>query len=774
MDYSQRDRDLAIRTMLGEAADQGDTGLAAVASVIQNRLKSGNYGDSASQIVLAPGQFEPWHTRAKSLAAISPQSAAYQRAGQLFDQVASGTIKDPTNGATHFLQPDIVRARTGGTLPDWAQGPGQRIGAHVFYKPDEPTDYLNVFKRAGETAPAESPAASTNATADAPDYLSTFMKASQAAPVVPHQQMIGDIPFNEADLAKPATGQQGPTNEAEKAISEASTLPGRIASDYFGGVNQNMQAAGGQIATGLSQIAGNQPASGIGNVAMGAIGYPGAVISGAENPLEKLTGNKDFASKATLLAPTGPLGKIANEARPVVSAANDIIRDVGVENLPTVIKRLENNPKLTVMDVAPAVQGNAAGLATDARNAPAMSQLNQFQRQRMNERKADTTGAFEDVLGPTPNVADTVQELKDQAAKTGKEVIQPAIDAMKPVDVSPVVANIDKQFNPAVLDSLKKGETPALPMTEGDKLLWKLRERVAGPEDAQMSLEPQRAHEIQQELRTKYGDSFDARQIRRDLVNQMEASSAPGQSFKAAQKQFAGDKQIEGAFQHGFDVFANPTGAANLIENHPDMWKAWAADASQPELNAVKKGILVGADTRIKNMRNGTMIPEGGFTHERIASIVGDDAAQKIVDKLNDWRDISQTDNVLTKNSATALRQAGQQNRSVRDVGGPGALQRYTPSALLGSIAGYNTGSPLVGGLAVAGLSAAQRGAQYAGKLHDIASNTNYAKWASAQGAKRDELLDIMREAARKAQPVSKSQKLMNLVPPSVLQALPQ
>jgi hypothetical protein len=173
-------------------------------------------------------------------------------------------------------------------------------------------------------------------------------------------------------------------------------------------------------------------------------------------------------------------------------------------------------------------------------------------------------------------------------------------------------------------------------------------------------------------------------------------------------------------------------------------------------------------------MRNGNMIPEGGFTHERIASIVGEERAQKIVDKLNDWRDISQTDNLLAKNSATAARQSGQQNRKVRDVGGPGALQRYTPAVTLGGLAGYGSGSALAGLAAVAGLSGAQRGAQYLGKLHDISSNTAYAKWAAAQGTKREELLDILREAARKSQPTTLGSKLMNLVPSSVVKALPQ
>ena len=50
---------------------------------------------------------------------------------------AVGQVPDPTGGATHFLNPTIVRERRGGSLPSWAQGEGQPIGNHTFYRPDE-------------------------------------------------------------------------------------------------------------------------------------------------------------------------------------------------------------------------------------------------------------------------------------------------------------------------------------------------------------------------------------------------------------------------------------------------------------------------------------------------------------------------------------------------------------------------------------------------------------------------------------------------------------
>jgi hypothetical protein len=126
------DRDYAIRTMLGEAANQGDEGLAAVAHVIMNRTRGG-YGSTPREVVLARGQFEPWATRRDELLGYAPEDPAYQRAAAIFDKVVAGG-EDPTGGATHFLNEKIVRQRRGGSLPGWAQGEGTRIGDHTFYR----------------------------------------------------------------------------------------------------------------------------------------------------------------------------------------------------------------------------------------------------------------------------------------------------------------------------------------------------------------------------------------------------------------------------------------------------------------------------------------------------------------------------------------------------------------------------------------------------------------------------------------------------------------
>lgn len=161
---SDADRDLAIRTMLGEASGQGDDGLAAVAHVIMNRVKGGVGGSTPSDVVLAHGQFEPWSTRAGELANIDPKSRAYQHAGQIFDAVSSGVVPDFTNGATHFYSP-AAQAKFGRNPPNWDDGSGQQIGGHLFFAPNGRVSYAGqsgIANAVDQIAPKQQVAAQVN------------------------------------------------------------------------------------------------------------------------------------------------------------------------------------------------------------------------------------------------------------------------------------------------------------------------------------------------------------------------------------------------------------------------------------------------------------------------------------------------------------------------------------------------------------------------------------------------------------------------------------
>lgn len=142
------DLDLAARVLHMEAGNQGPEGLAAVAHVIRNRANL--TGRSLSEVVSQPGQFEPFATRRDQINALRPEQ--YADARRVIEGVVAGQIPDPTRGATHFLNPELV-AQRGGQRPAWApEGQGTRIGAHEFFS--IPQD----FRQAGGATPAAAPA----------------------------------------------------------------------------------------------------------------------------------------------------------------------------------------------------------------------------------------------------------------------------------------------------------------------------------------------------------------------------------------------------------------------------------------------------------------------------------------------------------------------------------------------------------------------------------------------------------------------------------------
>jgi hypothetical protein len=128
------DRDMAIRTVLGEAGNQGPLGQASVAHVIHNRMAVGMGGTTPSQVVQAPHQFESWNTGNK----FDPGSKEYTAAGKIVDTVMAGGAPDPTFGATNFINKSLQQS-DGRTTPQWAKGPGLVIGDHMFYNADGST-----------------------------------------------------------------------------------------------------------------------------------------------------------------------------------------------------------------------------------------------------------------------------------------------------------------------------------------------------------------------------------------------------------------------------------------------------------------------------------------------------------------------------------------------------------------------------------------------------------------------------------------------------------
>ena len=121
-------RDLVIRTLIGEARSEGDTGMAGVAHVIRNRMN--RMRKSADQVILAPAQFSLWNQgnpAGLSAMGVRPDDPVYIRAGQIADGVFNGTVPDVTGGATHYYNPALAAPAWGAQLRG-----ANRIGNHLF------------------------------------------------------------------------------------------------------------------------------------------------------------------------------------------------------------------------------------------------------------------------------------------------------------------------------------------------------------------------------------------------------------------------------------------------------------------------------------------------------------------------------------------------------------------------------------------------------------------------------------------------------------------
>lgn len=139
------DLDAMTRTIIGEAQGQGDVGMQAVGEVILNRSRK--RGQSISDVVTAPYQFEPWGNpeTIQRLMSITPDSPDYQSARRIAQMVMDGQT-NVTNGADHFYAPSL-QAQLGRAKPSFDNGTGRAIGDHLFF---------NLEGDQAQTAPAQS------------------------------------------------------------------------------------------------------------------------------------------------------------------------------------------------------------------------------------------------------------------------------------------------------------------------------------------------------------------------------------------------------------------------------------------------------------------------------------------------------------------------------------------------------------------------------------------------------------------------------------------
>lgn len=128
-----RQVDTMARTIWGEARNQGNAGMQAVANVIMNRVKKGGwYGATPAEVCKKKYQFSCWlenDPNYKKLISVDDSDRYFVQAKSIAQKAIDDELGDITGGATEYHTKSIK--------PDWNYSKLQRtasIGDHIFYK----------------------------------------------------------------------------------------------------------------------------------------------------------------------------------------------------------------------------------------------------------------------------------------------------------------------------------------------------------------------------------------------------------------------------------------------------------------------------------------------------------------------------------------------------------------------------------------------------------------------------------------------------------------
>jgi hypothetical protein len=562
------------------------------------------------------------------------------------------------------------------------------------------------------------------------------------------------------------SAQLNAENEKAGAENKTKTPPNALASVISGGLKNigsnianNAQSGVDMAMSGVSDAFNRKPAAAVGKMGLGALSVFTSPFSGAINSLgqgvSELTGSKEIGDKVGILASALPVSAVGNAMRPITRAFKDIVERIGQENIPQVIEQLKANPRLTLMDVSVPVKTDAQGLAS----SPSSSQthLENFVKERTKGERGVVEQAYNDVMGPTPNVKQLLDDISAEAKKTGKDIINPAVKGAAPVDISPVLAHIESRSKPGITSVISAGE----PLPD-DAIVGGLKSvRKFLTNDKSQRTDATSLHNMQSAMRAKAENllssssgqdrlmGYELMNVRNKIVDAIDTASGPANPttglgpYKTGLSKYRDDKQIGEALEEGTKIFKN-----NGLESRPEFFQDKIANANAAEKKMMQVGARIAVDNQIRGMRfaarRGKDIPEVEFNAEKLEMLFGEKEVKNLQRILSDEKAITDTHSKLFQNSQTAMRLAGQKSRQVREPVSIGEAARgAVPFALLEGIGAYTTGGASLGlgtGAALA-LGGGKKLANMGGRALDRQTNLEYSRLASATGEARDELI---------------------------------
>lgn len=522
------------------------------------------------------------------------------------------------------------------------------------------------------------------------------------------------------------------------------------------------------VSEGLSDLASNKPASGVGKTVMGALGtvfspVTGLIEGGVATPVADITGSKNIGERAGavagLITPVpgvGSAGSVGVNAvnkvaggLPVLNKASTysknkalstLVENIGPENLPQVVAAMKANPRLGPADLSPRVLQDTQHLF--ASDGPQIDYLAKTSANRMAGSKNAVIDAYDTSGGVSPDLAAKVQSLADAAKDVGSKAIQPAIAGAKPVALSDTLSNLNNSLRPGIL---KVGDSTYLPEVKKD--LNNIRKDLLMAKEYNAD----DLHWYQAKLRKdaetliRSGSGLDkARgnammEVRDSIVSDID--KAAGGKYKPALSSYRDEMHIADSFKEGYDgVFSS----SKKMENDPSFTKKWFDGLTDHEKQAAREGARARIATEIGTARNpalaGESFSRSDFNQEKLAVLFGKEEAAKLIKTLQEERTIANTHNKIVEGSQTAMRTA---SKSQFALPTKTEVMQSAPA-----VAAVEAGNFFMGGMPGVGsglLAAAKGGAMAKDAIRMKLArehNARYAQYAlPTEGPSRDALI---------------------------------
>ena len=237
-------REAPARVAFAEAANQGDSGLAAVVYTIMNRLQDGRWGSTVDSVLNARAQFEPVLRAGGSWRNLRPVSDAQRaRIDTIINLALEGRLPDLTNGARFFQNAQVVAQReAAGTvsrgLTHFGGAPASAvIGAHTFYAEAG----RGGRPRAASAAPSAQAATTVSAGTSTAATDAIFVGENRAFPtspdplVAPAAAPVATLDEVQDSAVTYITGADAPAEEPGAKVADAGgifVLPDGTGSNY--------------------------------------------------------------------------------------------------------------------------------------------------------------------------------------------------------------------------------------------------------------------------------------------------------------------------------------------------------------------------------------------------------------------------------------------------------------------------------------------------------------------------------------------------------------